>query len=407
MNTPARLWASLSRDQRWIILAVFLAGVAEGLWLNLQALYLEYLGASPEQVGAALGLANVVVIFVYLPAGMLADRGRRKLILLTAWAITVGALILMGLAPDWRWAVPGLMLFLLASFARPAFSAQIAASDISGNASRAFAISSISYSVGALLSPAAGGWIGEIWGLRTVYFVSAVSYFLSMLCFVPLRETAGRGPRTAMPIRQLATDRRFLWQIAVVMLITFSLYLGVTLMPNYLQAVKGLRLDEVGQLGTVSAAGMLALTAWLGSLPAMRRRALLIAQGTVFAALALLLAAPAGLSPMLVAAALLRGGVDATWAPIAGRLSAWLPPEALSVGFAFRDTAVRIGLTLAPVTAGLLYAVDPAWPLFAGLAALGVTAALTLTLPRAVETRRIASLPHAAAAASPPPDPTP
>lgn len=363
---------------------MFLAGVAEGLWLNLHTLYLEFLGARPEQVGSALGIANVMVIFAYVPAGVLADRGRRKLIIMTAWAITVLAMLGLAAAPNWRWAVPGFTLYLLASFSRPAFSAQIVASTIGGNPSRDFAITSISFSVGALLSPVAGGWIGQGWGLRMVYLVSAVAYFFSMLCLTPLRETASHRPRAVLPIRQLIGNREFMWQIAVVMLITFSIYLGVTLIPLYIENIKGLRLDELGQLGSVSAVGMLALTVWLASRPALQRRGLIITQGTVLAALALFLVAPGGVSSILVAAALLRGGADAIWTPISGRLSAWLPPEALALGFAFRDTAMRISLTTAPVVAGLLYAVDPTWPLIAGMAALCVTIALTLTLPRAI-----------------------
>ncbi len=381
-----RLFSALSPDQWWITLAVFLAGFAEGLWLNLQSLYIEFLGARPDEIGAALGLAGVLVIFVYLPSGFLADRGRRKVLILWAWALTVVALLLQTFAFDWRWAVPGLALYLMASFARPALSAQIAASDRSGNVSRAFAITSISYSIGAMLSPAVGGWVAEQFNLRAVFFTSAVFYFLSLLCVLPLSNPPPEARTRPVRLGRLLSDRWFMWQIVVVMVITFSLNVGVTLAPNYLQDVKGLSLQQIGQLGTVAAIGGMVLTVALGQMSSQRRRSLLIAQLMVAAALIMLIGSPAitaGALPFTLSAAyFLRGGVDATWAPIAGRLSAWLPPEVLSLGFAFRDTAVRIALTLAPVLAGQLYTADPAYPLYAGAASLIVTMLLTLTLPR-------------------------
>ena len=380
-------WNSLSRDQHWISRALFLSGIAEGLWWHLQPVYIKFLGADPIQIGAALSLANVLIIFVYIPSGLLADRGRRKLLILSAWGMAAVAFLLIAAAPDWRWVIPGFALNLLASFARPALSGQIAASDQSGNVSRAFAVSSISFSIGALFYPALGGWIAETFGLRAVFVTASAVYVLATLCFLPLstqRITVRReGGRS---LGKLLNDRLFLWQIAFVFLLTFALDTGVVLAPNFLQEVKGLSFQQIGQLGTFAAFGGMLLSMLNAQFPPGRKRALLISQVTLIGALALLLIAPPaefGVLPVILYVAyFMRGAADSLWAPIAGRLTIWLSPELLSLGFGFRDTAMRVALTLSPLLAGRLYSSAPAYPLYFGLIALALTVALTFTLPR-------------------------
>jgi DHA1 family tetracycline resistance protein-like MFS transporter len=382
-----RFYTSFSPDLRWVALCIFLSGIAEGLSINLHTLYIEYLGADPQQVGETLALAGVITIFVYIPAGFLADRGRRKPIILAAWLSTLITFTWLALAPDWRWAIPGFMLYTLGSFARPVFSAYIAAADRGNNLNRVFATTSLSWSLGSVFSPALGGWIGEHFGLRAVFAASGVVYLISTLCLLPLTEQqATPGQAQAVRVGRILSNRPFLRQVAVIMFILFATNLGVILAPNYLQQVKGLSVQQVGGLGTVASIGLMAMTVLQGRLPAERRRPLLIVQAASGLALVLILLSPAsvgGALPLMAFSAyFFRGGIDAIWTPTAGRLSLWLPPEIRSLGFGFRDTAIRIALTLAPLAAGQLYALDPALPLLAGMAAVASSVLLTLTLPR-------------------------
>lgn len=386
MNSVRRFWLSLSPDLRWLSTAIFLAGVAEGLSLNLQTLYVKSLGAAPEQIGLVFGAAGLVTIAVYVPAGWLADRWRRKPIIVAAWLSTLVTFTWLALAPDWRWAVPGFMLYALGSFSRPAFSAFIAQGERGRGVQRAFAVTSIAWSLGNILAPALGGWIGEHFGLRLVFALSGGVYVFSTLALLPLSNPASAGRGSGVNgFRLLWANRPFLWQVTAFMLIVFALNVGVILAPNYLQAVKAVSVEQVGALGTVSALGLVALNYSLGRMQPERRAPLILLQLSAAGALALLVVSPAAvagaLPPAIIAAYLLRSAVDGIWTPMSGRLSLWLPPEVLSLGFSLRDTGVRVALTLAPLAAGQLYAVNPSLPLLAGLAALGVTVLLTLSLP--------------------------
>lgn len=375
----------LSHDQWLIYFAQMTWGVSYSLWLNLQPLYIEHLGADPQQVGATLSAAGLMVVFVYVPMGLLADRGRRKLIIVSSWMLGTIATFLVGLAPDWRWVIPALGVYLLSSFSRPAVAGHVAATDLSDNPSRTFAFMWTGFSLGSLIGPATGGWIAEAWGLRAVFMVSGLVGALSTAIMLRISDGAAL-PRSAGPRPASAAvwrDGPFLRQMAVMALIVLALELGTVLAPNYLQAVKGLSLQQIGQLGTLASLGLLALTLTLGYMRTHSRRPMLLNQLLVAAGLVLLLAAPAGAPwhPFLLAGFFLRGGSRAVVPLTRGRVSAWLPPEAASAGFGLVDMAAQTATLLAPLLAGYLYTRDPAWPLVGGVALLGATLIITWLAP--------------------------
>lgn len=380
-----RLVPSLSTDQWLIYFAQMTWGVSYSLWQHLQPLYVEYLGADPQQVGATLSAAGLAVVFVYVPIGLLADRWRRKPIILSSWVLGTVATFLVGLAPDWRWVIPALGLYMLSSFSRPAVAGHVAATDLGDNPSATFAFLWTGFSVGSLIGPALGGWIAGAWGLRAVFAVSGGVGLFSSWIMAQLSD--GPPPARLPEARPAATalwgDGPFLLQMSVMASIVLALELGTVLAPNYLQTVKALSLQQIGQLGTLASLGLLALTLALGYMPTNSRRPMILNQILVAAGLVLLLAAPAGAPwhPFLLAGFFLRGGNRAVVPLTRGRVSAWLPPEAASAGFGLVDMAAQTATLVAPLVAGYLYTRDPAWPLIGGVLLLGVTLIITWLAP--------------------------
>jgi MFS family permease len=270
------------------------------------------------------------------------------------------AVLFIGLAPDWRWLIPAFALHLLSSFSRPAASAHVAATDISDNPSRTFAFLWTGFSLGSLLSPTLGGWIAETWGLRTVFFVAAAVGVVSTALLAGLKDASAplHHHQRRAGLGELLHDGPFMWQMVLMLTIVFALELGTVLAPNYLRDVKGLSLRAIGQLGSLASLGMFALTIVLGYMRNDRRRPLLLNQGLVLGGLLCLLLAPGGWAyhPLLLASYFFRGGSRAIVPLTRGRLSGWLPPEALSVGFGLVDTAAQTATLLAPLAAGYLFA---------------------------------------------------
>ncbi len=385
---------ALTRDQRCLYVSSFLWGFGASLFWYIQPLYIESLGASPEQIGLVLASGGLVVTFLYIPIGLWADRRGRKPVILAGWGLGALATFAMAAAPDWRWLIPAMVVYQLSNFAMPAYHGYVAASQSEGSILRTFAILSSASAIGSILSPAVGGWIGEGLGLRAVYLTAAVFFTLSSLALLPLSaqavspsSVAGRGDA-----RRLAVNRRFLWQIGFAFLLFMSIELGQVMVPKFLDDVRGLSLGQIGWLGTIGSTGIIVLSLLLGQLRVDRPWAMVACQAVAIAATLLLLWTP--LMPFIVLSYFIHGSNRLIRPFMVGRLSRSLDQATLSFGYGFYETAMRLGLAAAPYFAGLLYARAPALPLYVGAACVCVTLLMTFALPSGLTTPRpaVASL---------------
>ena len=113
----------MNRDTRLVALALLLWGFGEGMFLYVQPLYIERLGASPVQIGELLAAMSVVSAVSFLPAGALADRLPRKWVMWGGWVLGLMAILLTGLARTWQGLIPGLLLYSLSAYCMPVINA--------------------------------------------------------------------------------------------------------------------------------------------------------------------------------------------------------------------------------------------------------------------------------------------
>lgn len=369
-----------TRNHRLMFAAMFLWGFGMGMFIFIQPLFIESLGATTSQVGFALAAGGLLVTAVYIPIGLWADRRGRRITILLGWWLASFATILMALAPDWRWLIPALVMYQLANFAMPAFNGYVAAESAGRNLSGTLAFITSGAAIGRVISPAIGGWLGEQLGFRAVYLIAGAFFVLSSLVMGLISDRpAEPAPGLRPPARQLFFSRAFVWQIVFIFLLFFAIELSQILMPKYLQEVRQLGLAQIGWLGTVGSLGVVVLSLTFGQLPETRRWALVLCQLVALAASVLLISS--ALLPVIILAYFIHGGNWVVRPIVIGRLARTLHPDMLSFGYGFLETAMRLGMALAPAVAGLLYSRTPAAPMLAGAAALCVTLLLTLTLP--------------------------
>ena len=78
-----------------------------------QSIYITTLGASPVQLGLAVGIGGIAGAAIAVPAGWMADRyGVRYVFLVGTFIMAFGAIVL-AIASDWIVAIPGLFLSIL------------------------------------------------------------------------------------------------------------------------------------------------------------------------------------------------------------------------------------------------------------------------------------------------------
>jgi MFS family permease len=342
----------LTRDLRFMFLSVMLWGFGSSLFIYIQPLYVASLGASPSQIGTALGVGSFLGLLLYIPVAQYADKIGRKRIIITGWSLGIIATIAMAAAPSWQWFIPATALYQISSAAMPAFLGYIAAHNRDDNPSHIFAtIWSAAY-IGSVLAPALGGWIGEQYGLRALYFSAAFMFALSTLAVSRIHHQPTMTTSQPISPRQLLANRPFMRQIIYVFLLFFAIDVGQVLIPQYLEEIHGYSLVQIGQFGTIGSIGVILLSHLFGRIAGPPRIPLFFTQLGILLALLLWLNAPL---PLLAGFGYFIHGRNRLAQPfIDGRLARTLSPEELNLGYSF---------------------------LYAGLASLLATIFLTFLLP--------------------------
>ena len=370
MNVLQR-FVVINRDLALIYLSMLLWGFGGYLYFYLQPLYVTQLGATPPQVGLALGLGSFVVTFLYAPIGLWADRYGRKLVILSGWSLGTLAAFGMTFAPDWRWFTPALAVYIFSNFAVAVLYGYVTTSAPAERRGEAFAMLSSSAALGSIIAPAIGGWIGEQFGLRAVYFTASVMFTLSTLSLLPLTPQPAEPYANRSNAGALLRSRAFTREMLLVFCLFFAVDVGLVLAPKYLEEVQKLTVNEIGWLGTWAAIGMMLLVYTLSRLRGEGVRPLLIGLGLSITGLLLLLFGGNNLT-LLAVAFFINGGNRLIRPPMLVRVGRLLGPQTLSFGLGMQQTATQLGLAVSPYVAGLLYAQQPVWPFYGGLASIGV-----------------------------------
>ncbi len=353
-----------------ILLSVSLLtwGIGEGMFLYFQPIYLQQLGANTMTIAAVFGLFGLAMVIAHIPAGHLADRIGRKPLLLAAWVAGVLATWVMALARTLPVFVVGMLLYGFTAFVSSPMNSYITAARGNLSPVRAMTLVSAAYSLGAVLGPISGGWIGEHLGLRTVYFVSACIFIVSTLILFFLRSQPCETHDPATPPESLWKNPRFVSFLGIIFLAMFVMYLPQPLTPRFLQNERGLSLESIGLLGSIGSLGNTLLALLLGQFTA--RIGFMLAQVSV-AAFSLLLWKGTGLGWYALGYFIL-GGFRSARSLIYAQIRPLIHPAQMGLAYGVAETCSSLAIMLSPLLAGLLYtqAPDRVYWLSAGMIAV-------------------------------------
>lgn len=373
MNSKLRL--GLSRDNQLVTLSLFIWGLGEGLFFFVQPWYIGKLGANPTQIGGALALASLITAVVYLPGGVISDRLDRKTTMVGGYVIGTIAVVIMAAAQHWQTLIPGLLLYAVSSYCIPAIYSYVThaaeGQDLASTLTTVFA----AYSLGLTPSPALGGWLIELIGMRMTYVVSA-GFFVAASLTVSLVARQAKPDSTELSTgRGVVRNPTFMALSAIFLIVFFVMYLGQPFAPNYLEEVTGLRLGWIGFLGSAHSLGAFVLGLTLGRWRAGPRWGLIAAQGLVGLSFVLLLRTDALL--VLTLAFFTRGAYHTSRSLASAWMGDVLGRHSLGLAFGTLSTVYGIANVLAPYVAGWLYAARPSLPFAVAAAGLPATMALT------------------------------
>ena len=359
----------MSRDLILVALSLMTWGIGEGMFIFFQPIYLQQLGANPVLIGGILGGIGIVMSLSYIPAGYLSDRFGRRPVLWLAWMIGAVSTWVMALSSSLPTFVLGSALYGLTSFVLPPLNSYLTHARGRLSVGRTLTLISATYSVGMILGPLLGGWIGDNFGLRRTFYIAACIFILSTIIILFIRpQPVERHSLRESGLRSSDFfSKRYLQFLLIIFLVMFALYLPQPLSQNYLQNEHGLSLTQIGQLISTRALGIVMLNLILGHLNA--RVGFLIAQACM-ALFTLFLWW--GNSMLWFSLGYFMLGSYQTARALATAQSRTLIQSAnMGIGYGLIETASASAIVFAPPLAGVLYAHNPSWIYSVGLVLIG------------------------------------
>jgi DHA1 family multidrug resistance protein-like MFS transporter len=360
----------MSRDIKLVTLALFLWGCGEGLFIYILPLYMEELGATPQEVGAVLGLAAFLAACSFIPGGMLADRFDAKKIMVWGWAMGAVASLGMGLAPTWQVFIPWILIYNISAYCIPAINTYIAEASGDIPLEHTITVTFAGYAAGSIVSPFVGGRLAEALGTPSLFIIGAALFAISFFIALSVRSHAAHlnytKHRDQSVRKQIGGLRPLLPLYARLFFVFFAALIGTVLPANFL-ATLGWNIGDVNSLGgTASALGAMVLSLALGRLGAgRRRRGLLTGQLLVFLGMLLFALSAAAQRVLPIAGYFLIGAAptlrELSNAQIAGQAKAHLRGTALGMN----ETIYSLARSLAALLAGALFAINSRAPFVA------------------------------------------
>src|SRR6184192_3238755 len=103
---------ALKRNLVIILVAIFVIGAGEELWMRFVPKYLQTLGASVFVIGLYDALRTLISAIYAYPGGLLADRWGHRRAFITFNVVSIAGYALVLVIPHWGAVITGMFLFL-------------------------------------------------------------------------------------------------------------------------------------------------------------------------------------------------------------------------------------------------------------------------------------------------------
>lgn len=372
----------MSRDNKLVMLSLFLWGVGESMWYFISSVYLEDLGATPEQVGLALGFAALTVALAFLAGGLLADRFDRKGLMVAGWVMGAFGPFLMALAADWQQAMIGFTVFNISSYVVPVIDTYVSQAAGRAPLERIFPIVYAGFWTGSFVGPQISRALLASLDLRAVLAISTALYVVStmVIAFVSRQPAPTAAGHEAVRASWLEALRPAAGFYAFLFLIDFAMSIGAQFVPLYLERI-GWQVADVSGAISAQMIGTAGLSVLIGHLSAgRRRRGLLLAQMLVFVSMASFAFGARAVGSFAVAGYFLYGGFQSARQQAVAQVAGYVGPAHRGIAFAAASMVSQVALAASPAVAGRLFESDPALPFYAGLLLIPIGVLLTLRL---------------------------
>jgi MFS family permease len=379
----------MSRDLLLVAISLFTWGVGEGMFIFLQPIYLEQLGADPLVIGTIMSGFFLAMSLAHIPAGYIADRLGRRPVMWVSWLLGLIATWFMAMAPSLSWFIVGLLIYGLTFFVMSPLNSYVTAARGHWPVSRAIMVISAAFNLGMVIGAFVGGRIADLYSLKRVFFTAGIIFIVSTLIILFIRsQPIEHHPAGEKRLGFLANPRLRYYLIAV-FLAVFATVLPQPLSQNYLHTYWNLDMTTIGALTALVGLGVAVISLVLGRLDA--RLAFLLAQATV-AGFAFLLWQGNGPAWFAVGYFLL-GGYKTTRALATAQTRSLVSSSAMGIAYGITETVGSIAAIIAPSLAGAIYGLNPSWVYPASLVSILIAIVVgAIFSPRSAEAEAVPSI---------------
>jgi len=189
-STKLAAFFGLKRNLVILLIAIFVIGAGEELWMRFVPKYLQALGATVFVIGLYDALRTLLGAIYAYPGGVLADRWghRHAFIIFNVVSIIGYALVL--LIPNWGAVIVGMFLFLSwTCFSLPATFSLVGAALEAHRHSMCVGVQSVIKRLPIMIAPIFGGMLIDTFGIvGGVRIALVISIFLSALTILVQRQ---------------------------------------------------------------------------------------------------------------------------------------------------------------------------------------------------------------------------
>jgi MFS family permease len=375
----------LNRDLRLVLFSNMMGSFGDGLYAYLLPVYMtETLSASSVEVGILYAVVNLVAALTLLLAGILADRYDRKKILIAGWIAWVPAPLVFSMAKNWIGMLPGMALwgFWLGG---PTMTAYVVTTADRDRLTTVFTAISGAWSLGYVFSPALGGYLATITGMKVVFVLSSIFYGVAglVLLFITSQRPSSHARELCSEedhsFFQLLRTRRLSVLTVFFASIMFTLMLFRPFISKFLADVYEYSDFEIGVSGSILFLGSAVLGVLLGRLGDRLKKTYALASALLICAVSMTFLLFFGDFRILLIAIFLAGCSYTMWSLMNAIVGPLAPKSIRARWVSIPQTVSMFSSSIAPYAGGILYAASPRYPFVVAIVVMLSLAALAST----------------------------
>lgn len=206
METAMNFWRraadffGLKRNLVVLLIAIFVIGVGEELWMRFVPKYLQALGASVFIIGLFDALRTLLGAIYAYPGGVLVDRWGHRRAFLAFNLVSIAGYSLVLLVPHWGAVIAGMFLFLSwTCFSLPATFSLIAVTLGPDRHAMGIGIQSVIKRVPIMIAPILGGILIDRFGVIDGVRIGLVVSILLSAATIFVQRRLREAPTNAIP----------------------------------------------------------------------------------------------------------------------------------------------------------------------------------------------------------------